>query len=126
MLVSARVYVPACLIVAFAAALIGFGWATGWGGDSYGGSVQLLRIVLLGPFSLGVIGVIMVVERVRPAQRRALFARGHRQDVVYTILNISLVVPLMTALTLSFVDVTTADDSLDRPAPHGDRPTAGS
>lgn len=104
--VSARVYVPACLIVAFAAFLIGFGWATGWGGADYAGSVDLLRIVVLGPVSLGLIGVILVVERVRPAQRRPLFARGHRQDVLYAILNVSLVVPLMTALTLSFVEVT--------------------
>lgn len=104
---SAHVYLPACLIVAFAAVLIGFGWATGWGGESYGGSVQLLRVVVLGPISLGLISVIMIVERVRPAQRRALFARGHRQDIGYAILNVSLVVPLMTALTLSFVEITT-------------------
>jgi sterol desaturase/sphingolipid hydroxylase (fatty acid hydroxylase superfamily) len=103
---TARVYVPACLFVAFAAALIGFGWATGWGGASYGGSVQLLRMVVLGPVSLGLIALIMVVERVRPAQRRPLFARGHRQDIVYAILNVGLVVPLMTALTLSFVEIT--------------------
>ena len=103
--VAARVYVPACLIVAFAAFLIAVGWATGWGGASYGGSVQLLRVVVLGPVSLALIGVIMIVERVRPAQRRALFARGHRQDIMYAILNVTLVVPLMTALTLSFVEV---------------------
>jgi sterol desaturase/sphingolipid hydroxylase (fatty acid hydroxylase superfamily) len=104
--VSIRVYIPACLIVAFAALLIGFGWSTNWGGADYPGSVHLLRIVVLGPLSLGLIGVILVVERVRPAQRRPLFARGYRQDVLYTILNVSLVVPLMTALTLSFVEVT--------------------
>jgi sterol desaturase/sphingolipid hydroxylase (fatty acid hydroxylase superfamily) len=105
-LASSRVYVPACLIVAFAALLIGFGWSTNWGGADYSGSVHLLRIVVLGPLSLGLIGVILIVERVRPAQRRPLFARGHRQDVLYTILNVSVVVPLMTALTLSFVEVT--------------------
>lgn len=103
---STRVYLPACLIVAFAGFLIGFGWATSWGGADYAGSVQLLRIIVLGPITLGLIGVIMVVERVRPAQRRPLFARGHRQDMLYAILNVSLVVPLMTALTLSFVEVT--------------------
>ncbi len=104
--VSARIYVPAFLIVAFAALLIGFGWATGWGGSDYLGSVRLLRVVVLGPVSLGLIGVILIVERVRPAQSRPLFARGHRQDVLYAILNVSLVVPLMTALTLSFVEIT--------------------
>ena len=104
--VSARVYVPACMIVAFATLLIGVGWSTDWGGADFGGSVRLLRMVVLGPVSLAFLGVILVVERLRPAQRRPLFARGHRQDVLYTILNVSLVVPLMTALTLSFVEVT--------------------
>ena len=104
--VSQRVYLPAVLIVAFAALLIGIGWATNWGGADYAGSVRLLRIVVLGPISLGVLGVILVVERLRPAQQRPLFARGHRQDVLYTLLNVSLVVPLMTALTLSFVEIT--------------------
>jgi sterol desaturase/sphingolipid hydroxylase (fatty acid hydroxylase superfamily) len=104
--VSRQVYLPAVLIVAFAALLIGIGWATNWGGADYAGSVRVLRIVVLGPISLGIIGVILVVERLRPAQQRPLFARGHRQDVLYTILNVSLVVPLMTALTLSFVEVT--------------------
>jgi sterol desaturase/sphingolipid hydroxylase (fatty acid hydroxylase superfamily) len=104
--VAARVYVPACLVVAFAAVLIAVGWSTSWGGADYTGSVQLLRVVVLGPVSLGLIGVILIVERVRPAQRRPLFARGHRQDVIYALMNVILVVPLMTALTLSFVEVT--------------------
>lgn len=103
--VSTRVYLPACAIVTLAAILIGFGWSTGWGGADYAGSVRLLRVVVLGPVSLGLIGVILIVERVRPAQRRPLFARGHRHDVLYTILNVSVVVPLMAALTLSFVEI---------------------
>jgi sterol desaturase/sphingolipid hydroxylase (fatty acid hydroxylase superfamily) len=63
-------------------------------------------MVVLGPVSLSIIGAILIVERLRPAQQRPLVARGHRQDVLYTILNVSLVVPLMTALTLSFVEIT--------------------
>jgi sterol desaturase/sphingolipid hydroxylase (fatty acid hydroxylase superfamily) len=101
------VYVPACLVVVGAAVLIGIGWSTHWGGADYAGSVSLLRIVVLGPITLLIIGPILILERVRPAQRRPLVARGHRQDVLYTLLNVALVVPLMTALTLSFVEVTT-------------------
>jgi sterol desaturase/sphingolipid hydroxylase (fatty acid hydroxylase superfamily) len=104
--VSARVYLPACCIVGFAAFLIGIGWLTNWGGADFAGSVRVLRIVVLGPVSLGILGIILIVERVRPAQRRPLFSRGSRQDVLYTILNVSVVVPLMTALTLSFVEIT--------------------
>ena len=51
------------------------------------------------------IGVFLVVERLRPAQRRPLFARGYRQDLIYTVLNATLVAPLVVALTLSFSEV---------------------
>jgi sterol desaturase/sphingolipid hydroxylase (fatty acid hydroxylase superfamily) len=104
--VSDFVYLPACFVVAGAALLIGIGWSTHWGGADFGGSVSVLRMVVLGPISLSIIGAILIVERIRPAQQRPFIARGHRQDVLYTILNVSLVVPLMTALTLSFVEVT--------------------
>ena len=40
----------------------------------------------------------------RPAQRRPIFARGYRQDLLYTVLNATLVVPLVTALSLSFAE----------------------
>jgi sterol desaturase/sphingolipid hydroxylase (fatty acid hydroxylase superfamily) len=104
-LVSTHVYLPACLWVVGAAVLIGFGWASNWGGVSYAGSVGILRIIVLGPLALAVIGPILILERLRPAQRRALVARGHRQDVLYTLLNVALVVPLVTALTLSFAEL---------------------
>jgi sterol desaturase/sphingolipid hydroxylase (fatty acid hydroxylase superfamily) len=91
--------------VAGAAVLIGFGWATHWGGASYGESVSGLRIIVLGPLTLAIIAPILVLERVRPAQRRPLVARGHRHDVLYTLLNVALVAPLVTALTLSFAEL---------------------
>jgi sterol desaturase/sphingolipid hydroxylase (fatty acid hydroxylase superfamily) len=64
-----------------------------------------LRLVVVGPLSVAILGVILVVERLRPAQRRTLVARGHRQDVLYAVLNATLVLPLITALTLSFYAV---------------------
>lgn len=103
---SARTYVPACLIVALAAVLVGIGWAGNWGGSDFTGSVKSLWVVVVGPVSLGLLGVILVAERVHPAQPRPLVARGHRQDLLYAILNAGLVIPLTTALTLSFADVT--------------------
>lgn len=102
---AARVYLPACLWVAGAGVLIGFGWATHWGGADYAGSVGVLRVVVLGPLALSIIGPILILERVRPAQRRPLVARGHRQDVLYTLLNVALAAPLVTALTLSFAEL---------------------
>ena len=64
-----------------------------------------LRVIVVGPTTLVIIGVFLIVERVRPAQRRPMFARGYRQDVLYTLLSATLVVPLVTALTLSFSEV---------------------
>jgi sterol desaturase/sphingolipid hydroxylase (fatty acid hydroxylase superfamily) len=103
--VRAHVYLPAFSIVAVAAALVAIGWANRWGGSAFGASMTSLRVVLIGPLTLAVIGAIMVVERVRPAQRRALVARGHRQDLLFTLFNATLVVPLVTALSLSFSEV---------------------
>jgi sterol desaturase/sphingolipid hydroxylase (fatty acid hydroxylase superfamily) len=99
------VYLPACSIVAVAAVLIGIGWANRWGGANFMGSTTSLRVIVVGPLTLAIIGVFLIVERLRPAQQRPLLARGHRHDLLYTALNATLVVPLITALSLSFSEV---------------------
>jgi sterol desaturase/sphingolipid hydroxylase (fatty acid hydroxylase superfamily) len=98
-----RVYLPAFSIAALALILIALGWSEGWGGENFTGSVTLLRVVLVGPLALVILGCFMVVERIWPAQRRPLFARGHRHDLLLTALNALVVAPLVTALTLAFV-----------------------
>jgi sterol desaturase/sphingolipid hydroxylase (fatty acid hydroxylase superfamily) len=103
--VRSRVYLPAFSIVAVAAALVAIGWADRWGGSGFGPSMTGLRLVVIGPTTLAIIGVFLVTERVRPAQRRALVARGHRQDLLFTVFNATLVVPLVTALSLSFSEI---------------------
>lgn len=102
---SSRVYLPACSIAALAALLVGIGWSDHWGGAAFAGSLASLRIVIVGPATLAFVGLILVVERVWPAQQRPLVARGHRQDVLFTVMNATLVAPLVTALTLSFSEV---------------------
>jgi sterol desaturase/sphingolipid hydroxylase (fatty acid hydroxylase superfamily) len=101
---SSHVYMPAFLIVAVAVALIGIGWSSRWGGTSFAASMTGLRVVVVGPITLVVIGVFLIVERLHPAQRRPIFARGYRQDLLYTVLNATLVVPLVAALSLSFAE----------------------
>ena len=101
---SSRVYLPAFSIVAVAAALIAIGWSSRWGGTSFAASMTGLRVVVVGPVTLVVLGVLLVAERLHPAQRRPIFARGYRQDLLYTVLNATLVVPLVTALSLSFAE----------------------
>lgn len=102
---SSRIYLPAFSILAVAMSLVVIGWSSRWGGFNFTQSISNLRVVVVGPISLVLIAAILVVERMRPAQRRPFFARGYRQDVLYTILNAMLVVPLVTALTLSFAEV---------------------
>jgi sterol desaturase/sphingolipid hydroxylase (fatty acid hydroxylase superfamily) len=46
-----------------------------------------------------------VVERIWPAQQRPLIARGHSHDLLIAVVHATLVLPLVTALTLSFVEV---------------------
>ncbi|MDX6310307.1 MAG: hypothetical protein QOI06_3353 [Nocardioidaceae bacterium] len=103
--VSSHIYLPALLIPALALVLVGVGWATHWGGVDFGGSLTSLRAVTIGPLAFAMIAVFLVAERVRPAQLRPLVARGHRHDVLYTVLNVVVVLPLVTALTLSLDEV---------------------
>jgi sterol desaturase/sphingolipid hydroxylase (fatty acid hydroxylase superfamily) len=102
---GARLYVPALSIVAVAAVLVVIGWSSHWGGGSFAAAMTSLRVVVVGPVTLAFLGVFLVVERLRPAQRRPLFARGYRQDLMYTILNATLVGPLVVAMSLSFAEV---------------------
>lgn len=103
--VAAHVYLPACAIAALGAGLIAFGWARDWGGVPFDASAATLRAVVAGPATVAFVAVFMVVERIWPAQARSPFARGYRHDLVYTVLNATILVPLVTALTLAFVDV---------------------
>jgi sterol desaturase/sphingolipid hydroxylase (fatty acid hydroxylase superfamily) len=100
------VYLPACSVAALGAVLVVIGWSQRWGGADFARSSATLRIVAVGPLTLFIIGVFLIVERLRPAQRRSIFARGYRQDLLYAALNATLVVPLVIALTLSFSEIT--------------------
>jgi sterol desaturase/sphingolipid hydroxylase (fatty acid hydroxylase superfamily) len=102
---STRVYVPAFSVAAVAALLIGIGWAGDWGGADFMGSSNSQLVIVAGPLTLAIVGIFLVVERVRPAQPRALVTRGHRQDLLYTVLNATVVVPLVAAINLAFMHV---------------------
>src|SRR5579884_3923247 len=97
---SSCVYLPALLVPAVAAALIGVGWWGGFGGADFGGYFSSVRSIVVGPVSLAVIGAFLIAERARPAQRRPLVARGHVHDLVFTVFTAIVVIPLVTALTL--------------------------
>lgn len=98
-------YLPALTLAAAAAALISYGAATGWGGVDFSAYVHNLRLQDTGPTALGILGLILVAERVRPAQRRPLLSRGARHDVLYALLHVTLGALLASALALSLQEV---------------------
>ena len=100
-----RLYLPAFLVPLTAVALIGIGWSDGWGGASFTRTWLDLRVVVIGPLSLAIVAVLLVAERIWPAQRRSPFAPGYRHDVLFTILNATVTLPLVAALSLSFSQV---------------------
>ncbi len=101
---SSRVYLPAFTIPVVGAVLVGIGWASGWGGAAFAGSLTSLRLAVVGPLAVTIIGIILVVERIWPAQQRPFFARGYRHDLLITVVHATLVLPLVTSLTLSFAE----------------------
>ena len=102
--ISSRVYLPALFVPTLALVLVGIGWSSGWGGAGFAGSLTSLRVVVIGPLALSVLGLIVVVERIWPAQQRPLIARGHRHDLLIAVVHATVVLPLVTALTLTFVE----------------------
>ena len=100
-----RVYLTALWVPALAGFLVVVGWSTRWGGADFTGSLKDLHVEFVGPLALAMLALFLVVERLRPAQRRPLVARGHRQDALFTVLHVIVVLPLVAALTLSFSEL---------------------
>src|ERR1700678_3590916 len=96
-----RLCLSTVLITGLAAWLSWRGWnALGQSGVAQ--SVDAGRFELAGPAVLGFVLVICVIEQIRPAQRRRLFARGHLLDFCYLLLYALLVVPLIVLLGAGF------------------------
>jgi len=98
---ASRMYLPALSIAVIPIGLIGLGWSDNWGGVRFSDSMSQMRVVVIGPMTISILCVILLVERLRPAQLRPILARGYRQDALYALLHACLVVPLVVALSLS-------------------------
>jgi sterol desaturase/sphingolipid hydroxylase (fatty acid hydroxylase superfamily) len=53
------------------------------------------RALLVGPVVLAFVAAVLVVERIAPAERRPMLARGHVQDALYLVLYAVAVVPVI-------------------------------
>jgi sterol desaturase/sphingolipid hydroxylase (fatty acid hydroxylase superfamily) len=67
-------------------------------GSTLGGAL----VELVGPIVLGFVLVVLVCERLWPAERRPLFARGHLQDGAFFVFFAAAIVPLVTLLGVAF------------------------
>ena len=99
--VGRRLYRPTMVIAGLAGWLSWRGW-TALGQSGVARSVNAGRFELAGPVVLGFVLAICVIEHIRPAQRRRLFARGHLLDAGYAVFYALLVVPLIVLLGAGF------------------------
>jgi len=101
---SRGLYLPTIAITGLAAWLSWRGWQVlGRGGLAR--SVDAGRFELAGPVVLGFVLAVCVLEQIRPAQRRPVFARGHLLDFCYAVFYALLVVPLIVLLGAGFSDL---------------------
>ena len=96
-----RPYLPTLVIAALAAWLSWRG-CLALGDTGLGRSVNAGRFELAGPVVLCFVVLVTVIERLWPAERRPLLARGHVLDVGYLLFYATLVVPLIVLLGAGF------------------------
>jgi sterol desaturase/sphingolipid hydroxylase (fatty acid hydroxylase superfamily) len=60
---------------------------------------------LAAPLVLGLVAVVLVCERLWPAERREALARGHVHDACFLALHLVAVVPLMILLSVAFARI---------------------
>jgi sterol desaturase/sphingolipid hydroxylase (fatty acid hydroxylase superfamily) len=92
---------PTLAVAGVAAWLSWRGW-NALGQTGVAQSVNAGRFELAGPVVLGFVLAVCVIERIRPAERRPLLARGHLLDVCYVLLYALAIVPLIVLLGAGF------------------------
>ena len=73
-----------------------------------GRSIRAGQFELAGPTVLGFVLVVFLIEQISPAERRAVWARGHLLDLVYLLAYATLVVPLIVLTGAGFSAAVTA------------------
>ncbi len=97
-----RLYLPTLVVAGVTAGLVWFAVGTLEGSGNLGRVLAAGRAELVAPAVAVVVAVMMVCERIWPAERRRLLAGGPAHDAAYLVLHIAVVVPLMTLLSMAF------------------------
>jgi sterol desaturase/sphingolipid hydroxylase (fatty acid hydroxylase superfamily) len=102
---STRFYAPTLAIAAATAAVAWVGAITLQRSDYLGVGLAAGREELVGPALIALVILVLACERIWPAERRPIFARGHLQDACFFLLYASTVVPLMTLMGVAFAEL---------------------
>jgi sterol desaturase/sphingolipid hydroxylase (fatty acid hydroxylase superfamily) len=97
-----RWYPPALVALALTAWLAWRGVVLLDQGGELTTALGAARHQLVGPVVLGLLVVVFGAERLWPAQRRPLLARGHVQDALYLLLYAVAVVPVIVVIGVGF------------------------
>jgi sterol desaturase/sphingolipid hydroxylase (fatty acid hydroxylase superfamily) len=98
-------YLPSFAIAAATASLVWFAVHTLERAGVLGSALSAGRAELMAPAVVGLVAMVLVCERLWPAERRAVLARGHVHDAAYFVLHVLLFVPLMTLLGVAFAEL---------------------
>jgi sterol desaturase/sphingolipid hydroxylase (fatty acid hydroxylase superfamily) len=102
---SRALCLPTIAVAAATAALVWFAVDTLERAGALGSALAAGRAELIAPAVVGLVAVVLVCERLWPAERRAALAPGHVHDAAYFVLHVLLFVPLMTLLGVAFAEV---------------------
>lgn len=106
-----RLYLPSVAMAALTVWLIWEGGAVLERDGVLGSSLGAALVGLVGPIVLGFVVAVLVCERLWPAERRPLLARGHLQDAAFFVFFAAGIVPLVTLLGVAFGTLLTAHAS---------------
>ena len=95
-----RLYLPSFVLAAVTAWLAWHGVTALERGGDLGATLAVARHSLAGPAVIGFVVFAFVCERLWPAQRRRVLARGHTHDAAFFLLSSILIVPLVTLLSV--------------------------
>jgi sterol desaturase/sphingolipid hydroxylase (fatty acid hydroxylase superfamily) len=99
---ASRFYLPAFVLAGGTVWVLWFGIGMLQRKGSLGTVLAAGRAELIAPMVMALIAVVLVCERLWPAERRDVLARGHLHDAAFFVLHVVAVVPLMTLLGVAF------------------------
>ena len=100
-----RPLLPSCVLAAVTAGVLWIGVYVLRHTGGVGSGIEAGSATLLAPALFALVGFTLVCERLWPADRRPLTARGHLHDAGFFALHIIVVVPLMILLSTGFARV---------------------